>query len=141
MTQPLPSPVVNADSDAYWAGAARQKLLLRRCRACETLHFMPRHLCPNCWSDDLEWIEASGKGHIHSFTIIRRAADPAFVPICPYVVALIDLHEGPRMMANILGDNALDARIGAEVQVIFEDRGGEAKVPQFRLVTAAEGSE
>ncbi|WBU53918.1 Zn-ribbon domain-containing OB-fold protein [Paracoccus sp. SCSIO 75233] len=136
MTDQLPKPVLNGDSEIYWTGAVEGKLLLRQCKDCGKLHFMPRHICPNCWSEDLEWIPASGRGKIHSFTVIRRASDPAFVSLCPYVVALIDLEEGPRMMANILGENALDAAIGTDVEVMFEDRGDGAVVPQFQLAEA-----
>lgn len=133
MTHPLPKPVVNGDSQRYWQGAAEGRLLLYRRKGGKTLHFMPRHMCPETWTDDLEWVEASGRGTVHSYTIIRRASDPAFAPLCPYVVALIDLEEGPRMMANILGDDALETRIGARVMVTFEDRGEGAKIPQFQL--------
>lgn len=95
---------------------------------------MPRYLCPHCWSESLEWTDASGRGTVHSYSVIRRASDPAFAHLCPYVVALIDLEEGPRMMANILGENALETRIGSAVSVLFEDRCDGAKVPQFQLV-------
>ena len=132
MTETLPSPVVNADSAPYWQGAREGRLLIRRCDGCGQTHFMPRHLCPACWSDDLRWVEATGRGTVHSFTIIRRAPLAAFAPRVPYVVALIDLEEGPRMMANILGDDALDTAIGDAVEVCFEDRGEGAAVPQFR---------
>ncbi|PHK94378.1 hypothetical protein CR162_13915 [Pseudoroseomonas rhizosphaerae] len=132
MTETLPSPVVNADSAPYWQGAREGRLLIRRCDACGQTHFMPRHLCPACWSADLRWVEATGRGTVHSFTIIRRAPLAAFAPRVPYVVALIDLEEGPRMMANILGDDALDTAIGDAVAVCFEDRGEGAAVPQFR---------
>jgi uncharacterized OB-fold protein len=77
-----------------------------------------------------------GAGSVHSFTIIRRASDPAFAPLVPYAVALIDLDEGPRMMANIVGANALAVKIGDRVQVTFEDRGDGAMVPQFTPVAA-----
>ena len=96
---------------------------------------MPRAVCPSCWSHDLEWVEATGRGKIHSFTIIRRAPLPAFVDRVPYAVALIDLSEGPRMMANIVGGNALNIRVGDEVEVTFERR-GEGAVPQFKLLSA-----
>ncbi|SDB75111.1 Zn-ribbon domain-containing OB-fold protein, partial [Belnapia rosea] len=111
MAETLPSPVVNADSAPYWQGAREGRLLIRRCDACGKTHFMPRHLCPACWSADLRWVEATGRGTVHSFTVIRRAPLAAFAPRVPYVVALIDLEEGPRMMANILGEDALDTAI------------------------------
>ncbi|WP_072387675.1 Zn-ribbon domain-containing OB-fold protein [Hyphomicrobium sp. CS1BSMeth3] len=135
MADNLPPPTINADSAQYWEAARREKLVIRKCRACDALHFMPRAVCPSCWSHDLEWVEATGRGKIHSFTIIRRAPLPAFVDRVPYAVALIDLSEGPRMMANIVGENALNIRIGDEVEVTFERR-GEGAVPQFKLLSA-----
>ncbi len=73
---------------------------------------------------------------VHSFTIVRRASDPAFAALVPYVVALIDLAEGPRMMANVLGEDARAVRIGDRVRVTFEDRGEGALLPQFTRVAA-----
>ena len=107
----LPTPFINADSSPYWSAAANEKLVLRKCRACRQLHFMPRYQCPSCWSDDLEWIESSGRGTVHSFTIVRRAA-------------------------NVLGAGALDVQIGDAVRVTFESRGDGGKIPQFALVAA-----
>ncbi|MFT3816578.1 MAG: Zn-ribbon domain-containing OB-fold protein [Rubrivivax sp.] len=132
MEPSIPKPVANADSAPYWNAAREQRLLIRRCGACGALHFMPRHLCPQCWSDDLQWIDAKGRGRVHSYTVIHRASSPAYASMTPYVVALIELDEGPRMVANILGDDALQVRIGDAVEVMFEDRGEGHKVPQFR---------
>lgn len=132
----LPVPVANADSLPYWNAAREGRLVIRKCKACAELHFMPRHLCPHCWSDELEWVDAQGTGSIHSFSIVRRASDPAFASLVPYVIALIELDEGPRMMANILGADALSAAIGDRVQVTFESRGEAAKLPQFTRVPA-----
>lgn len=133
MTGDLPAPVANADSAPYWAGAREGKLLLQRCGDCGTLRFFPRYLCTACGSDRTEWAEASGRGTVHSFTIVHRAAFPEFQARTPYVVALIDLEEGPRMMTNIVGEDALEVAIGDAVVVAFEARGTEgAKVPQFR---------
>lgn len=132
--QPLPVPIPNADSQGYWQAAAEGRLTLRKCNDCGALHFMPRFLCPECWSEDIAQIDASGRATVHSFSIIRRASDPAFAHLCPYVVALVDLEEGPRMMCNILGDDALQVQIGDAVSVLFEDRGEGAKLPQFQRV-------
>jgi uncharacterized OB-fold protein len=131
-THALPIPIANADSLPYWNAAREQRLVIRSCKSCHQLHFMPRHLCPTCWSDALEWVDAKGTGNVHSFTVVRRASDPAFAALVPYVVALIELDEGPRMMANILGDDALSVSIGDRVQVTFEGRGAEAMLPQFK---------
>jgi uncharacterized protein len=135
----LPLPVANADSLPYWNAARERRLVIRKCKACGELHFMPRHLCPACWSDQLEWIDAKGTGHVHSFSLIHRASDPSFASRVPYVLALVELDEGPRMMANILGEDALSTAIGDPVAVTFEDRGGGALLPQFERAVAQGG--
>lgn len=127
-----PAPVSNADSKVYWEAAARGELVLKRCTACGKHHFPPRHLCPACWSDAFEWIRSGGKGVVYSFTVMHRAPMPAFIKRVPYIVALIDLDEGPRMMANIIGDDALETQIGDRVSVCYEERAPGAKVPQFK---------
>ncbi|WP_447921988.1 Zn-ribbon domain-containing OB-fold protein [Achromobacter aegrifaciens] len=136
MSQDLPQPIANADSKPYWDGAREHKLLIRKCKACDTLHFMPRHLCPECWSDQLEWVQSKGTGSVYSFSIIRRAPLPAFAARTPYVTALIELDEGPRMVANIVGPDALSVQIGDKVDVVFEDRGDGALIPQFKRTEA-----
>lgn len=136
LNQKLPSPIVNADSKVYWDGAREDRLMIRRCKNCGEKHFLPRHLCPSCWSEDLEWIQSSGRGIVHSYTVIRRTPMEAFRSRIPYIVALIDLEEGPRMMANVIGETALETKIGDLVEVCFEDRQDGAKVPQFRRLKA-----
>jgi len=136
MGSPLPQPVANADSLPYWNAAREGRLLIRKCSACEALHFMPRHLCPVCWSDQLEWVQSQGTGSVHSYTIIHRAPVAAFAERTPYVVALVELDEGPRMIANVLGEDALSLKIGERVEVTFEDRGDGAMLPQFKRLVA-----
>ncbi|MFA5522079.1 MAG: Zn-ribbon domain-containing OB-fold protein [Castellaniella sp.] len=132
MSQTLPKPIANADSAPYWDAAREHRLVIRRCRDCGALHFMPRYICPECWSEALEWVESAGKGQVHSFSIIHRAPLAEFALRVPYVTALIELDEGPRMVANILGDDALSVAIGDRVSVTFEDRGDGALIPQFK---------
>jgi uncharacterized protein len=129
-----PAPRMNADGAPYWAAAAEDRLVVKRCRSCAHVHFPPRHLCPECWSEDLEWIQSGGHGTVYSLTIMHRAPTPEFAGLVPYAVALVDLDEGPRMMANIVGAGALDTCIGMRVVVEFEARAGGTKVPQFRTV-------
>lgn len=129
-----PAPVQNADSKVYWAAAADGDLVLKHCLDCGKHHFPPRQLCPYCWSENMAWSKSSGAGVIYSFTVMHRPPMPAFAARVPYVVALVDLAEGPRMMANVVGDDALEVGVGDRVQVCFEARGDAAKVPQFRRV-------
>ncbi|MBI4081140.1 MAG: Zn-ribbon domain-containing OB-fold protein, partial [Candidatus Lambdaproteobacteria bacterium] len=108
--------------------------------ACGMLRFFPRYLCTGCGSERSEWVQARGRGTVHSFTIVHRAAFPAFQSRVPYVLALIDLEEGPRLMANVLGADARQVAIGDRVEVVFEPRGDAgAKVPQFRRAGPAQG--
>lgn len=135
MNHSLPAPVSNPDSAPYWEGVKEKKLLIRKCNSCNKLHFMPRYICPSCWSDSLEWLSAKGTGTVYSFTIIRRAPIASFSPLVPYVVALIELDEGVRMLSNIVGPNALSVSIGAKVKVTFEERAEGTVVPQFELAS------
>jgi uncharacterized protein len=135
-TTTLPFPEPNADSRPYWEAARAQRLLIRRCKACGETHFMPRHACPKCWSDELEWVDSQGQGTVHSFSIVHRASLPEFASQVPFVVALVDLDEGPRMFANVIGAGALDVAIGERVRVVFEDRGDGNLIPQFTRAAA-----
>src|SRR5690242_5247897 len=112
---PLPVPEPNGDSRPYWDAAREHRLVIRLCRDCCAKHFMARYVCPVCWSDRLEWIDSSGAGTVASFSIVHRAPTAPFKARTPYVVALIDLDDGPRMFANIVGDDAREVAIGERV--------------------------
>jgi len=131
MSDALPQPSPNGDSLPYWNATGERRLVIRHCKACGAKHFMPRHLCPTCWSDQLEWVESKGSGTVHSFSIVHRAPSPAFAAKVPYVIAMIDLDDGPRMFANVVGPSALDVTIGDRVKLTFEERGDGAMLPQF----------
>ena len=138
MTLALPTPEPNADSRAFWLAASERRLIVRQCSACGARHFMPRGQCPACWSDRLEWIDCSGLGKVYSFSVVRRAPTPDFGAIAPYVIALVDLDEGPRMFTNIVGPGALEVSMGERVKLTFEPRGNEgALIPQFMRVAVA----
>lgn len=139
MTNNLPGPSPSPDAGPYWDAAAAERLEVQQCGECGSYRFPPSHLCRDCGSDNMSWVSVSGKGSIYSFSIVHRAPTPAFREHVPYVVALIDLKEGPRMMANIIGDGCLDCAIAERVEVCFEDRGEGAKIPQFRLVGSGGG--
>lgn len=130
----LPPPAVNADSREFWEAARDGRLLIKRCGGCQRTFFPPRHLCPFCWSENTLWVESAGQGSVYSFTVIHRPPAPEFSGQGPYVVALVDLAEGPRVMANIRGEDAMQTAVGDPVQVCFEARGEGWKVPQFKRV-------
>ena len=99
-----PLPVVDPGTEPFWRAAREHRLSIPRCRSCGKHHFYPRELCPHCHSDDLEWTDVSGKGEIYTYTIARKPAGPVFAADVPYVIAMIALDEGPRMLTNIVTD-------------------------------------
>lgn len=128
-----PLPTVDPESAPYWSALKQHRLVLKRCLDCGRHHFYPRALCPNCHSDALEWTDARGSGSIYSFTIARRPAGPAFKADAPYVVAVVQLDEGARMMTNIVTDDVDAVRIGQRVAVQFDDVTDDITLPKFRL--------
>lgn len=132
---PLPRP--DADSRPYWAAAAAGELQIQYCTACGQPRFYPRLLCPHCHSAEHRWAAASGHGTVYSFTVIRRAPLPAFADDVPYIVALIDLDEGVRMMSTVRAEPS-QLTIGTRVQVQFRTGTDQIAVPVF--VPAVEAS-
>jgi uncharacterized protein len=129
--RPIPKP--DLDSAPYWEAASRHELKLQQCNSCARFRFYPRSICPYCFSTEFEWRQLSGRGIIYSFTVIHRAAFPAFETKVPYVLALVELNEGVRMMSNILDCDPNAVEIGMPVEVTFEDLSEEVSLPQFRL--------
>jgi uncharacterized OB-fold protein len=130
--QPLPQPTT--ETAAYWAAAQEQRLVIQRCGGCGEYQFYPRAFCTTCLSDNIEWIDASGHGRIYTYTVCRIAPSPAFESRLPYVLALIDLDEGVRLVANILNADLERVVIGARVSVCFESVSENCTLPQFTLL-------
>ena len=121
----IPAPPTNPEIQPFMEAAVAGRLLIKRCTACNQPHYYPRTMCPFCESDRTEWQQASGRGTIYSFSVMRRV--PA-----PYALAYVTLDEGVTMMTNIV-DCDLDAiRIGQAVQVVFKPTDGGPPVPMFR---------
>jgi uncharacterized protein len=122
----LPYPEPDDVTQPFWDGIAAGALRLQRCGACGRHVFYPRAVCPHCTSDRLEWVDASGRATIHSHTLVHRAP-PGFTP--PYVIALVDLEEGVRMMTRLVDVEPGDVTVGLEVEVAIA---GEPPLPCFR---------
>lgn len=129
-TKPLPRPT--PVSREFWEGARRHELRLQRCSGCGEHVFYPRVLCPNCLADGLEWVTASGRGKVHSYTVVRRAMHPSFRPDVPYVYAVVALEEGPHMPTNIVGCSPEDVSIDMPVEVEFDDVTEERTLVKFK---------
>lgn len=125
-------PVSTVETAEYWAGCQRHELLIQRCTSCAGYQFYPRILCTVCSGRSLQWVRASGRGTISSFTIVRRAVSEAYAAEVPYVVALIRLEEGPTLMSNIVGCAVEAVTMGMPVEVVFDDWPGGVTVPKFQ---------
>ena len=126
-----PIPEITQLNRLFFEGTAQGELRVLHCLACETKFRFAHPLCPNCWSDDYEYQVCSGRGVVDTFTVMHMPPYEAFAGDVPYVIALVMLEEGVRMMANIIGMPAKDVVIDMPVEVFFEQRGNVA-VPQFR---------
>ena len=128
-----PLPIPTEDSREYWEGCRRHELLVQSCNSCGKPQFYPRALCSHCFSTDLGWIQATGRGTVYSFTTVYRAPSPAFTSEVPYVIALIDLDEGVRMMSRLVDCDPEAVKVGGSVEVTFRDESPEISLPMFKL--------
>ncbi len=133
LSLPAPPPATNPETLEFWQATKQGRLLLSRCPACGLHIWYPRAICPDCHSHPTEWVQAAGTGTIYSFTIIRSHAPGPYAGIGPYVVAYVELTEGPRMLTNIVGCDLEKVRIGEAVDVVFADAGQSGSLPRFRL--------
>lgn len=121
-------PVPDDVTAQFWEGVAEGVLRVQRCDDCGRHVFYPRAVCPHCGSTWLSWVEASGAGEVHAFTVVHRA--PAdYRDEAPYVVALVDLEEGVRMMTRLVDVEPAAVRVGMPVEVAIR---GEPRLPHFR---------
>lgn len=127
--KPVPRPA--PESAPYWAAARERRLALPTCEDCSGQWFPPSRTCPHCLSGRVSFTDVSGRGKVYSFVTFHRVYHPAFEGDVPYVVALIELEEGPRLLSNIVGVGPEDVRCEMPVEVTFEDV-GEAVIPKFR---------
>ncbi|MGB5904028.1 MAG: Zn-ribbon domain-containing OB-fold protein [Xanthobacteraceae bacterium] len=130
---PTIAPQPTEISKPFWDGCRERRLVMQKCEDCGNVAYYPAYMCPACTSEKLTWTELSGRGRVHSVTIVHRPAAPAFTSAVPYAVALIEVEEGPIMMSNIVGPTALETKIDDDVEVVFEDV-GEVTLPRFRRI-------
>jgi uncharacterized OB-fold protein len=136
MASPLPFPVPNPDNAGFWEACRRGELRLQRCTPCRAWRHHPRPMCPQCGSLDYEWALASGRGAVHTFTIVHRPTLPAFEDRLPYNVVAVRLDEGVYMVSNLVDCRLEDIRIGLPVEVVFEPLTEEIALPKFRPIAA-----
>jgi uncharacterized protein len=130
MTTTRPLPVPYAASAPFWAATAEGRLLIQRCSSGH-LQFYPRGHCHRCGSRSLDQVEASGAGTLHTFSVVHRAGHDGFADRLPYVFAIVDLAEGPRVTANVIGADPGEVRVGMPLRAVFTDTEQGFTLPQF----------
>ena len=128
--KPLPTPT--PESAPYWEGLRAGRLLMQRCASCERLQFYPRPLCRHCTGTDLGWAEMAGTGKIYSFTVIHRAPFEAFKADVPYAYAVVELDEGPRVVATIETDDLDALAVDQPVTAVFDAVTDSVTLLRFR---------
>ena len=136
----IPELPPDPDAAPWWEGIAAGELRFQRCRACGEPIFYPRARCPYCFADDPQWLVSEGTGSIFAFTVVHRAPSKEMASRTPYVVALIELDEGFRMMSNIVDCPPGAVRVGLPVEVVFRIADDGRRIPCFTLRAGMEVS-
>ena len=126
-----PPPDTRNAGRMYWKAATEGRLVLPHCTSCDRPFWHPRPHCPRCGSSAVVWNEASGRGSVHTFTIVRQSPDEQFRNRVPYVVAMIDLDEGVRIMSSVIYCDAESVTIGMRVRCTFECLDDAVGIPLF----------
>ena len=129
-----PLPLINEETKPYWDYCRKHELRMQQYRQCGYIRFPISIICPKCHSMETDWTKLSGRGEIYSFTIYRVAYHPAFKNDIPYIVAIIQLDEGPRMESNIIGCEVERVTIKMPVEVAFDDITDDIALPKFKPI-------
>jgi uncharacterized protein len=127
MTRKITSPVVSAESQAFWTAAREGRFIVPVCAACGKAHWYPRAICPFCASADMQWRDASGRGTIYTYSVMRRVKEP-------YVIANVTLAEGPTMLTNIVDCDFDKLYVGQSVTIVFKRSENGQAVPMFKPI-------
>ena len=139
MAESKPIPVPTLHSKPYWDATKKRVLTIQRCADCHHYIFYPRRICNYCRSDNLEWKPVSGKGKIYTYSVVHRPVSKAFASEVPYVVAIVELDEGARMMANVVECDPEKLQINDRVSVVFDPVSDDLSLPKFKPVDNEKG--
>lgn len=112
----LPTP--EPETQPFWDAARGGRVLIKRCADCGRHHFYPRPFCPFCWSARVDWVEAGGRASLYTWSVVHQNDLPPFRERVPYVAAVVDLEEGPRMMTTIVDADPADLRVGMALEAV-----------------------
>ena len=129
-TKPLPSP--DLDTAGFWEGCKAHELRAQRCDACGAFRWPPHGICPRCSSWEFHWVKIPETGKVYSYTVVHHASAPAFAEDVPYIVAIVELTEGPHITTNITGCKPDAVRIGMPVIATFDEVTPDMTLVKFR---------
>ena len=124
-------PAVTDLTKPYWDNARAGRLVTQRCRSCGRIWHPPLPACPHCHSTDIGWREVCGDGTVYTYTVVRHATHAALADRVPYVVAIVELAEGPRLVTGITGCAPGDVRVGMAVRACFREVADGVTLPYF----------
>ena len=124
-------PTVDVDTEAWWTAVQDRTLLINACGSCERNSLSVRPFCPHCWSEDVRAVPASGRSRLYTWSVVHRNAAP-FDARVPYVVAMVDLTEGARLMTEVVDCPAEHLSAGMELAIDFRTEDDGFVVPVFR---------
>jgi uncharacterized OB-fold protein len=130
---PAQSPGVTLETQPFWDATREGRLLLPRCDDCEFVIWYPRRLCPACGSRNVSWFDATGTGTVYTYTIVAKGAG-SYRDAGPYVVAFVELDEGPRVMTNIVDAPVESIFVGQRVGVVFTPTEDGTALPRFHPI-------
>jgi uncharacterized protein len=131
MSHDKPVPTPDADSKPFWEACRHHRLIFQKCTACDDVRWPPSILCPKCHCRDVQWIDSGGRGTVYTYAVYHQAFHPAFQDDLPYVVAVVQLKEGPMILTNIVGCPHESLDCGMPVQVVWDDISGDFSLPKF----------
>jgi uncharacterized protein len=127
-----PRPLIDDDNRVFWDEMKNHKFMLQYCNDCQKFIFYPRIICPHCYSENTSWKETSGQGKIESYTVIHRAMPP-FKDEAPYVLGIIQLNEGVKMLSRVINERD-EVAIGKNVSVVYQKIEEDLTLPYFQII-------
>ena len=129
-----PLPHLDEENRWFFEACARHELVLQKCASYGIVRFYPRALCPSCISSKTDYVRASGRGRVYTFTVTHQNQAPGFRDELPYVMAYVELDEGPRILTNIINTPPGEVKIDLPVEVVFEDIDENLAIPKFQRI-------
>lgn len=117
---------------AFWKSCKKHTLIFQRCNDCGHIRWPLSFVCPKCSSRKAEWVKSEGKGRVYTYVVFHVPFHPDFNDKIPYIVAIIELKEGPHFLTNIIGCDHTQIQCDMEVEIVWEDVSSDINLPKFR---------